>query len=501
MSGILTAINEFSNEALKDEGSSLRQIDLGERQLYLRASQNYLLAAKCSGTAPPAVEAILDEAFLATLEGIHKDRDTYGSLEAAATRRAALLSDVSRGLDEKISDKHADLAGAASGMSPLVLLAWIIGVPLAMWLAWTLYANYRTERAHLIASQTIAAVEDIKGYPSRLNVDRLGYAVTIGGLAPSIAAKEKVVASLQRALPGTEIRDQLTVLPSGLAEIEPEIEKVRRDVRGLEDQVEPELAGVKRDLAGLKAAVEPEFDGFKRDFAGFKAGVEPELSRVKLELAAIEVQAKRTAIVRAMDRANRRLTEVGGDLSRLEGAVDNDAGKATVRRANSQVDQALKDLATYKARSAGRGLEGLAELTSSFNAQTLRLKQTGAELSGLIAAGMSRAFAPSSNRGAPSDVSDSAEELAAETERLATLAVAVSQAIALKSSLPPPPEIPKAVEATPRERLEAWTRANAIFFANGIDYRDPSRAETALDKLAELMRGNDVDGARGRLYR
>lgn len=465
MSGILTAINEFSSEALKDEGSALRQIDLGERQLYLRASQNYLLAAKCSGTAPPAVESILDEAFLSALEGLHKDRDTYGSLEAAAARRAALLGDVSRGLDEKISEKQSDLASATAGTSPLMMLAWIIGVPLALWLAWTLYGNYRTERAHLIAAQVIAGTEGIKGYPTRLTVERLGYAITLAGLAPSMAAKQQVVQKLQQALPGTEIRDQLTVLPSGLAEIEPEIEKVRRDVRGLEAEVEPEVAKVKGDLAG------------------FRAGVEPELARVKLQLAALEVQSKRSAVVRAMERANRRLSEASGDLPRLEAAVTGDSGKAVVRRAAGQVEQALKDLAIYKARSAGQGFEGLSELTASLNAQTQLLRKTGADLSSLIASGSGVAkVQPDSGREpAPSEVSESAEELAAETERLATLAVAVSQAMALKNSLPPP------AEPTARERLEAWTRANAIFFTNGIDYRNFSRAEKTLDELAQIM--------------
>lgn len=483
MSGILTAINEFSNEALKDEGSTLRQIDIGERQLFLRASEKYLLAAKCSGIAPPAVESMLDEAFLNALEAIQTRTAALESAETGAGQRAQLLSGFSHDLDARLSEKHAELASEASGVSPLKLLAWIIGVPLALWLSWLVYANYRTERAHLIASRVIAEQKGLKGYPTRLTVDRLGYGVTVSGLAPDLAARDELVTSLQKALPGTTVRDQLSVLPSGLAEIEPEIEKVRRDVRGLEAEVEPEFEKVKSDLAGLRAEVGPQVDKVKSDLASFKAGVEPELAALRREVGAIEAQTKRTAIVRALDRASRRLSEADADLNRLSaGMGGSDTGKDVVKRTTTEVASVVKDLTTYKARSAGQGLEGLAELTPSLNAQTARLRQSGAELSALIAAGMAKAYAPPKDRAAPTDVSESAEELAAEAERLATLSVAVSQAIAVRNALPAPSG------PTPRERLEAWTRANAVFFTSGTEYREPARVERSLDELARLIR-------------
>ena len=68
MSGVLAAVNAFANEAFAADEGALRQIDLGEEAVYLRGSQLYLLAAKCSGTAPKGVEQALDDAFLATIE-------------------------------------------------------------------------------------------------------------------------------------------------------------------------------------------------------------------------------------------------------------------------------------------------------------------------------------------------------------------------------------------------------------------------------------------------
>lgn len=461
MSGILTAINEFSNEALQDTGAGLRQIDIGERQLYLRASQSYLLAAKCSGTAPGNVESILDEAFLTALEGIHKDSATYGSLEAAAARRASLLGEVSRELEDQLTTTQAANAKQAAGLSPLGMLAWIIGVPFALWLSWLVYANYRTERAQLIASQVLAREAAIEGYPTRLTVERLGHSVTISGLAPTEAAKISIVENLKSALPGSEIRDQLNVLPSSISEIE----KVKSDVRGLEAEVEPEVARVKSDLAGFKAAVRPQIE------------------QVKTELAALASQARRAAIVRSLDRTSRRLSEADSDLKRLAARRDDGQSRAVVERTSAEVAKVMNALAADRARAAGQELESLSGLSASFNAQGSALRQTGAELSALISPGMGKAMAPKAS--SPSDLAESAEELAAEAERLATLTVAVAQALLVKDSLPIPAP---PVAPTPRELLRAWTQSNAIFFGSGTDYRDPARTRAALSELAVLVK-------------
>ena len=56
VSGILTAINEVATEAFDADKAALRRIDLGTSLIYLRASPTHLLAAKCRGVAPAAVE-------------------------------------------------------------------------------------------------------------------------------------------------------------------------------------------------------------------------------------------------------------------------------------------------------------------------------------------------------------------------------------------------------------------------------------------------------------
>ena len=68
MSGVLAAINEFASDAFGNDGSSLRQIDMGDACVYLRASPLYLLAARCTGAAPANAERLLDDVLLSTIE-------------------------------------------------------------------------------------------------------------------------------------------------------------------------------------------------------------------------------------------------------------------------------------------------------------------------------------------------------------------------------------------------------------------------------------------------
>jgi outer membrane protein OmpA-like peptidoglycan-associated protein len=304
-----------------------------------------------------------------------------------------------------------------------------------------------------------------------------------------VAAKKDAVDRLQQALPGTEIRDQITVLPSGLAEIEPRIAEVRRDVAGLEAEVEPEIQGVKRDLAGLRTVVEPGLAEVKRGLAEFKSTVEPEIVDVKRELAAIDpaiegmrreiAAAERAAVRRALDRAGQRLGEVGAGLPGLEAAVTEAQGKDVVRRSARIVEQSQRQLGGEGAEADPQRMAGLSARLAD---ETRKLRVVGAELSGLIAAGMARAYAPAAVA-PPADARESAEQLSAETERLAVLTTSIAQTLALKSSLPRP---------AAREKLEAWTRANAIFFTNGIDYRSPRRALETVEALAGLLRENDL---------
>jgi outer membrane protein OmpA-like peptidoglycan-associated protein len=463
MSGVLTAINEFSTEALKDDGSALRQIDLGERQLYLRVSPTFLLAAKCSGSAPQPVEAVLDQSFLEAMEQLQKL--SHGDTTATATESTALLENLSQNLGTRLDQKNDELAEDGAGISPLKLLAWIIGVPLAGWLSWTVYADFKTERARTQAANTLSSVTEMAGYPVSLDVSRFGSEVTISGLAPAPGVKDAVVARLREALPGSLITDKMSVLPDGLAGIEPRIASVKRDVSALT----PEVAQTRDAIAA----------------------VDPKIESVRARIAGVELEFQNAAVTRAIDRTELRLREakdVMGVLAASQGApMDPDA----LRRTAASIDESLAALAQVRTETSTQ--TALVSPAVRTHIATLSSHIHDAEKA---ASGLGGFPIPSDKfvrlPSAAAKLVDTADGLAAQADRLASISLAAAQVIAVKRSIPPPAVIPAAVEPTPRERLLSFAQANAIFFTNEVDFRVPKQAGGALDELAKLMRGNDV---------
>ena len=110
MSGVLTAVNEFANEAFAADQSSLRQISFGTEEVYLRASPLYLLAARCSGTAPKSIEQTLDDAFLAAVETQHKIEAETAGWQDGPIRKSQALAALGSELTEKVDAQNAELS-------------------------------------------------------------------------------------------------------------------------------------------------------------------------------------------------------------------------------------------------------------------------------------------------------------------------------------------------------------------------------------------------------
>jgi outer membrane protein OmpA-like peptidoglycan-associated protein len=420
MSGVLTAINEFATEAFDADGNAMRHIDLGGDRVYLRESVAYLLAAKCSGSAPVAVEQLIDEAFL----------ESVGKLGSAARDdRPAVLSGLADTLTSSIADKQAELAGRSGGISPIKLVAALIGLPLAAWIAWTLYADWRVARTERIARDVLTQSAEIRGYPAEIAVGRLGESLTVTGLVPAADAKRTVIDRLKRALPGVIIADELAAVPNPLADVEPELDRLR----GKADE--------------LSRTIATEADALSRTIAS-ETG---ELNRKIVEEA--EKRDRARAATR-LSRARSTLASLTADLPTGE--------QARAKAALAEFDRTLTEIEKSEAKG----------LTNAAN----RMRSATESLSALLAARPQDAAAAAANATPVSAVLAAAED--AEI-----VALALAQTVALRKSLP---------VQTAREKVEAWTRAHAIFFSEADAYRDVAVSKKHLTDLAALMSGNST---------
>lgn len=429
ISGVLAAINEFANEALSADGE-LRQIEFGETAVYLRGSPKFLLAARCSGQAPPPIEQLIDEAFLGAIErqqALDKDHRDVGAKQSA-------LGVVGRELSEQVAAEKARLR-APSGGRALKVVAFLVLAPILSWFVYSWYGAFAADRTREAASQAIAANADMTGYLVDIDVSTFGNRVTIAGLTPSEAVRFDVAHQLRRRLPRSAIIDQLTVAPGADVkqppDLTPEIEALRGDL----DDVAPgqDLVFATTGLARAATTIGAAVDDLGRAAVAART---PE-RRVEVEQLATDA------------------TAIRNELSQVRASLEGSQGD------------------TWRARLVGLA-SNLAALNSKMAATTLPGLSSGSPSAPADAA------ADQSLRGQVSAV-------VAQADRAGTLAAAALLAIGLEPQ-PPPPPAPAAPERTPREKLDAAVRAKAVFFSNGVDYKDAAAAAATFVSLAPIIK-------------
>ncbi|HRD78385.1 MAG TPA: OmpA family protein [Hyphomicrobiaceae bacterium] len=471
-SGILAAITAFADESFKGDEADLRSFNIGNRLLYIRASAAHLLAAKCRATAPPPIQSILDEEFVATLAE-HRDRSRPAASGTPAPSSDAAVAALAGRLETRAREKLLALDGAPSRSGPLKWITALVVLPLLAWFGWQSYIGYQTSVTRQAALQVIGQSIEVKGYPIQLTVERGGHAMSLAGLAPSNEARAIMMRRLRDALPAVAITDQMNVLPvvPGAPDVGPQFEAMRGAISSLDQAMQ------------------------------------------------------RTALTQTIARAAKRLAATGGELQRLEMAAGGPA-RDVAREARAEIGRVEADLASLTSRigsataPADRELVAVQSALTRLSAVFDRLSERGP--------GSAAKSAPKSI----ASVADGAEELAALAERIAAAAQGFATTASLRKlegdiaslpkPLPPRDDRPliQALESTvtglkgelkrledelarrpmptgraptPREDLEAFVRSHAIFFANASDYRSDAAAKTTLDELARLMtRSTDV---------
>lgn len=481
MSGVLSAVNEFANEALAADQGSLRQIDLGNAKVYLRGSPLYLLAAKCSGSANTALEQTLDEAFLAAVEMQHEITSHAADFKTAAKEQASLLAELGQHLEAKISEQAASLPAPVRGGPLKVLLALII-LPLLGWLSWNWYTAHQRAHVEEAAIRVIAATSAMQGYPTKLQTSPLGRVLTVQGLAPSQDVKARVVDRLTKVLTGTEIRDQLAVVPGSNV---PAPVVMPEPNPNLAEEITGKVTGkVAGQVAGQVAQVTQATEELGKQNAELKRTV-----------TTLEAQINLSGARRAADRADRRLRQALGDLDKTAKATEDPERVIALKRISQGIEIAARDLGTQRNTLAGSDSDAakaagpLTEIATRLEGLSGDIaKYVSGETLQSVPAKKGAKAAEGAAQAVPT-LDAAAENVGAEAERLAAMAATVALTNNLKAHAVAAATQP---ESGPRERLETYARAHAIFFGAVADYRNPELADRTLKDIAPLIRDAGV---------
>lgn len=448
MSGVLAAVNEFANEAFSADQSSLRQIDLGDEEVYLRGSPIYLLAARCSGRAAQSMEQTLDAAFLSAVETQHTIDAQPGLGNDTGKAKAAALASVGEDLKRDIAGQIEDLHHSG-GKGALKALVTLILVPLLGWIAWNLYTDYRIDGVRSVAQRVIAADPAMLGYPAQIDVADRGKTLTLSGLTPSQDAKTRIVTDLAKNLPNVRLQDRLSVVAGSGITV---------------PDMTPELLRLRQDMAQGMATATGE--------------------------------AARLSLSRTASRAASRLKQAEADLTRAS-SVAADKSQADALKRNAAEAAAILADTKLLAVPAEAPLSAVKEgkAASAYLALSSRLGVLGDDL---VLAGGGDAHAAASGKLAKAASADgnsldqAVEQFASGAERVAALASTVAFAKAMRPPAPITIAAPAAPapQLSPRDRLVDWIRSHAIFFADNVDYRNNDTAQRYISELAQLMKAS-----------
>lgn len=483
--GYLTAITNVAKEAFDMDNAGIRAIQHSDFQIYLRNSPVYTLAAKCSGIALPGMESAIDMEFqriiaehdnlIAAAAGSGKSQAGNGSLNNGAAGAAQeadhkaklkeILPGLAASLEARMAKTHEELFEEVPvGMSPITKMAWLIGVPLLALLAWFGWQSYWTADTDAKVRHEISQTADLRGYPLNIAVARGGSEVRLSGLTPSDDVRQELIGRLRKKLRGVEIMEELSVLPK-TETVDPT----------------PQIAAVKRDITQLEARSTKVID----DLAAANAK----------KISALEMQIIRAGITRAVDRAGRRLGTVVPELAALQQRLGNSPEADDVSTSLDTVKSAETALASLVRRIGARDTRDtpLATLPAELNRITVTINNAVARLARL--SGL-RSTAGTQDV-TTVDPAESAEELALAAERLSMVSGSTARTVVLKPVQRRVGDISTSVSSLSkrvddllpgaRQRLEAWTRANAIFFASDAQFLNSRRARAKLDSLAKLL--------------
>ncbi len=277
VSGLLTAIMDFTRDAFSDEkGGELRTLTFGESQLFLRTSANTILAAKTTGTPPPRFEAALQRAFLSILERWNDFLASFDD-EVKEDQKASFDDDLNEWFRDLLRARGKNFRGGAFRAYAVIAVVFLL---IAAWPAWATYQYYRAQAIENDARNVVESQAALSGYPIDIRYDGDAEALVVSGLLPSTAARDQLVSDLADRLPGVRNDLRLAALnpvreeditDSVGAILNTELTKLKTSLRqaiaDLETQTKAGDAALAEQISKSVAGLDAKFSNFEKSIS------------------------------------------------------------------------------------------------------------------------------------------------------------------------------------------------------------------------------------------
>ncbi|MFW6024510.1 MAG: BON domain-containing protein [Dichotomicrobium sp.] len=231
--GMLSAIAEFSREALNDEKGELREVNFGSSRVLVRVTPSFLVVARCFGKGGRKVEARLDRVLRSFLETHAKA--LQNALETAPRESLHLLPELAETLNVELQPRPGEYGYRERGP------VFAVGVAaLCIILGLGSVGNHFMQRAQAAEiEQTVQQVvrqhEIFLAFPIQVDASPGGDKVVLTGTAPTPEAIENLVNAV-RAVLGSTIKVVSNIVLAPVSEtLSYTVESVSRLTRSLGD--------------------------------------------------------------------------------------------------------------------------------------------------------------------------------------------------------------------------------------------------------------------------
>jgi len=174
MAGMIAALQGFASEAYGATGAGdLRRFSFTEDTVYLRGTPTKLLALRCSGVAPPAIESRVDHLLETALERLRDDDDLTGGMQ--------MLDDFNAPFDvanDEGPSASTIIGRALAGVAALVALVWGHGA----------VTDAHESRWLTSVEEAVEGDRRLSPYPLSVTREENGGSFVVSGLLPDEAA-------------------------------------------------------------------------------------------------------------------------------------------------------------------------------------------------------------------------------------------------------------------------------------------------------------------------
>jgi|GEM_PF-2969540 len=216
LSSILTAIMAFVRDAMSQSSEQdLRTLHVGDVRLHLQVSPGAILAIKTKGPPPAGFETAISEIFYAFLSRWGHELSEPGQIESRD--EIALTEDLEERFQSLLQAKKTNFKQPSNKGA---IFLGSLGLIAALWLGWTLYNGWASDRIETTAQWVIDQRLELKGYPINANYSNASNTLTVSGLFPSQEAMTALHGDLEVALPDTVLAMDVGTLPDQVLDLE-----------------------------------------------------------------------------------------------------------------------------------------------------------------------------------------------------------------------------------------------------------------------------------------